>query len=175
LQVILFTDWRGTKIDENLFDAVLLNTTRIGHGYALYSHPYLYERAKQNKSAVEVCPISNQILGLVKDVRNHPAFNYMREDFPIVVASDGAGIYGMKPLSHDFYIAFMSMGGNRADLRFLKKLALNSIEYSAMTEQEKVNATSLWEAKWGIFLDEVINQFSNQKHDLLENDIIDWN
>lgn len=59
-------DWRGTKIDENLIDAVLLNTTRIGHGYALYSHPYLYEKAKEQQIAVEVCPISNQVHLLYK-------------------------------------------------------------------------------------------------------------
>lgn len=71
----------------------------------------------------------SQILGLVKDFRNHPAFNYMRDDFPVVIAADGPGIYGTTPLSHDYYIAFMALGGERADLRFLKKLAMNSIEY----------------------------------------------
>jgi adenosine deaminase CECR1 len=154
------TDWRGTKIDENLIDAVLLNTTRFGHGYALYSHPHLYERAKEKGIAVEVCPISNQILGLVKDFRNHPAANYMRDDFPVVIAADGPGIYGMTALSHDFYIAFMALGGERADLRFLKKLATNSIQYSAMSTEEKAAAMALWEAKWSIFLDDVLTMYS---------------
>jgi len=55
------TGWRGTPIDENLFDAILLNTTRIGHGYALAQYPHLMEMAEEKGIAVELCPISNQV------------------------------------------------------------------------------------------------------------------
>ena len=56
-----FIDWQGTKVDDNLIDAVLLNTSRIGHGYALPKHPEVMKIVRQQDIAVEVNPISNQV------------------------------------------------------------------------------------------------------------------
>lgn len=58
---LLFTDWQGTATDDNLIDAVLLNTSRIGHGYAIPKHPTVMKMIQQNNIAVEVNPISNQV------------------------------------------------------------------------------------------------------------------
>jgi adenosine deaminase CECR1 len=49
---------------DNLFDAVLLNTKRIGHGLGIIKYPSLYKYLIERDIAVEVCPTSNQILGL---------------------------------------------------------------------------------------------------------------
>ena len=57
----IFSDWQGTKVDENLVDAVLLNTSRIGHGYALPKHPQVMSIVKTKDIAIEVNPISNQV------------------------------------------------------------------------------------------------------------------
>lgn len=45
------TDWEDKF---NLFDAILLNTTRIGHGYALKHYPLLLEIVKSKLIALEV-------------------------------------------------------------------------------------------------------------------------
>lgn len=58
------SDWQGTRVDDNLIDAVLLNTTRIGHAYALPKHPEVMRLVKQNGIPIEVNPISNQVSNL---------------------------------------------------------------------------------------------------------------
>jgi len=155
------TDWRGTPIDENLFDAILLNSTRIGHGYALAHHPHLLKMAAEKGIAVELCPVSNQVLNLIKDARNHPGKALLQNGFPVVIASDGPGIWGSRGLSHDFYYAFMALGGARADLRFIKQLAINSIIYSSMSTDEKALALSRWSESWTEAIDAIVEFYDS--------------
>ena len=80
------TNWFNTEADVNLIDALLMDTKRIGHGYSLYKHPVLWAAFKEKDIAIEISPISNQVLHLVQDLRNHPASFYISENIPIVVS-----------------------------------------------------------------------------------------
>ena len=134
--------------NENLYDAVLLGASRIGHGVALFKHPLLMEMVKSRGIAIEVCPTSNQILGFVADLRNHPAVNYINSGLAVVLSPDDAAIM-RNSISHDFYVAFMAWG---LDLRGLKQLALNSLLHSAMDAGEKKRAIATWERRWTEFI-----------------------
>lgn len=134
--------------NENLYDAVLLGVSRIGHGLALIKHPLLMDIVKARGIAIEVCPISNQVLGFVPDLRNHPAVYYINAGLPVVLSPDDPGIM-QHSLSYDFYTAFMAWG---LDLRTLKQLAINSLVYSAMSPDEKRRALSAFERRWEVFI-----------------------
>ena len=66
---------------------------------------------------------------MIDDFTFHPAKIMIANKVPIVIGSDSPTTWNTLPLTHDFFIAFMTYGGRKADLRFLKKLALNSIKY----------------------------------------------
>jgi adenosine deaminase CECR1 len=141
----------------NLYDAILLNTTRIGHGFQLAKHPILLEDVKSRGICIEICPISNQILELVPDLRTHPAWEYFNQGIPIAISSDDPAIYGYEGISYDFYEVFMAWD---LDLRGLKQLALNSIKYSTWlnAEQEKQVYSQFVQA-WDAWIDNIANSF----------------
>lgn len=110
---------------------------------------------KRMNIAIEVNPISNQVLKLVDDMRNHAARRLFSEGYPVVVSNDDPGFWNARALSYDFYEAFMGLMSEHSDLRGLKQLAMNSLIYSSMDNKEKKAALCLWEKKWMNYVDNV--------------------
>ncbi|XP_036360305.1 adenosine deaminase 2-A-like [Octopus sinensis] len=146
------TNEQGSPIDENLVDAILLGTKRIGHGYALVKHPALLKLVQKRNLPIEVCPISNQVLGFVHDLRNHPANYLIANNYPVVISSDDPAVWQASGLSHDFYLTFMGMVSMKADLRVLKQLAINSIKFSSLPAAEREIALEDWKQRWNNFI-----------------------
>lgn len=140
----------GVSTFENIYDALLLRTRRIGHGLSLAKRPDLYPYIRQENIAIEVCPASNQILGYVADLRNHPGIVYYRSGIPIVLAGDDPGSFGYNQLTVDFYLSTMAWGLNLADL---KQLAWNSIEFSSISQWRKIQGLEKWKIQWNGFIE----------------------
>ncbi|XP_072934316.1 adenosine deaminase 2-like [Epargyreus clarus] len=148
------TNWYGTSSDENLADAIALGTRRIGHAFAIIKHPVLMEEVKKRNIALEVNVVSNVVLKLVEDVRNHPLAFFLAQNMPVVISSDDPGLWEAEPLSHDFYVTFMGVASRHADLRMLKKLALNSLYYSTVSNKDKV--IHEFDIRWTKFIDTIV-------------------
>ena len=101
------TNWAE---NENLYDAVLLGAARIGHGLALIKHPRLMQIVKERGIAVEVCPISNQLLGYVvgppqpsggplhqRRLARGPVHRRSGDLPPVAVARVLRGLHGLGP------------------------------------------------------------------------------
>lgn len=149
-----FHDGESTlPTDDNLYDAVLLNSRRIGHGINLFRFPVLFDKIKEQDIALEVCPLSNQILGYVQDLRMHPASEYINRGIPITISSDDPQLFDYSGLSYDYWSAFMAWNLSLAQM---KQIALNSLIYSAMNDNEKTAAFDHFEKKWDEWIETVL-------------------
>lgn len=95
----------GNSTDSNLFDALIFNTRRIGHGFSLYKHPNLINQVIEQNVMIEVCPISNEVLRLNEDILHHPLPAMIAHGVPTAISNDDPAILGqdVAGLSYDFY------------------------------------------------------------------------
>ena len=138
-----------TSAEENTYDAIVLGVKRVGHGLGYVKHPYLMNVLQQRNIAVEACPISNQLLGYIADLRNHPAQTYIRYGIPVVMGSDDPGTFGYDNFTVDWYMAYLGWGLDLADL---KLLGFNALNYSAMTQAEKEVALQKYSKTWSEYI-----------------------
>lgn len=140
------SDWMSV---DNLYDAVLLGTKRIGHGFNLFRFPILMDMVREKGICMEINPLSNQILGYVRDLRIHPASTYLRRGIDCTISSDDPLIFDYKGLSYDYWSIFMAW---ELDLAALKKLSRNSLTHSSLSPEEKAKALQVWETRWNTFV-----------------------
>lgn len=146
----------GESLDahnENLFDAYLLGASRVGHGLNLYRYPDLHARYVQSEICLEVCPISNQTLGYTRDIRNHPATEYLRSGVPLALCSDDPSYMENETLTDDFFAAVVGWNLGVAEL---KQLGINSIMYSGLDPAAKTRSLRAYNQLWNDFVDEML-------------------
>lgn len=124
----------SSRFNENLYDAVLLDSKRIGHGIGTELHPYLTQLIKERNIGYEICPISNFILGYTLDMRWHPVRTLMASGIAVTLNSDDPTFWGYNGLSLDFTYAFLAW---QLDLKDIKQMAINSIKQSSVEQGTK--------------------------------------
>ncbi|GAB1319518.1 Adenosine/AMP deaminase [Madurella fahalii] len=148
----------GTDVDRNLVDALLLGAKRISHAFALSWHPHITKQMKERGICVELCPISNQILGLTPRMGGHSMYGLLADNVHCTVNSDNGTLF-RSTLSHDFYQAMIG----KADMTVhgWRQLVEWSLEHACMDEAERVQIFTSWERRWKDWLKWVIEEYGD--------------
>ena len=125
----------GTDTDQNLFDAILLGSRRLGHAISLYKHPLLMNMVKERRICVECCPISNEVLRFVSSITAHPLPALLAHGVPVALSNDDPGVLGAGTagLTHDFWQALQ--GIESLGLEGLAAMAENSVRFASYKDQ----------------------------------------
>ncbi len=142
--------------NENILDAILLGTKRIGHGFQLVQWPNLVPLVKEKDICIECCPVSNFILGYVNDLRCHPVREFLHAGVQVSISPDDPGFWDYEGVTLDYVYAFLAWDLDLADL---KQLTLNSIKYAALKEEEKKVYYEFYENRWKRFLEYVRGRY----------------
>lgn len=92
-ETLLDTGGSTDPSNSNLYDAVLLNAKRIGHGFSLLKHPVLVKHFRERPICIELCPTSNELLHLCRNIKEHPYPEILAAGIPCTVNSDNPSLF----------------------------------------------------------------------------------
>jgi len=138
--------------DRNIQEALDLGATRIGHGLNMGLFPGLEEQVRAAGVTVEVCPLSNQALRYVPDLRDHPAKGWLRRGVKAALGSDDPELFQSRELSDDLALAYLAWG---LDLRTLKGLALRSITASSLPPAAMQRQLRAFRSDWEVWIADI--------------------
>ncbi|KAK6217368.1 adenosine/AMP deaminase [Colletotrichum tabaci] len=169
----------GDETDQNLFDAILLGTRRIGHGFSLYKHPLLIDMIKDKRILVESCPISNEVLRLCGSIMSHPLPALLSRGVPCALCNDDPAMLGQDTagMSHDYWQALQ--GWENVGLLGLGSMAENSVRWSAFEDETpeqwtagikeaslgsgvKADRLKQWATEWEKFCLWIVEEFGEE-------------
>uniref|UniRef100_A0A7S3FU79 Adenosine deaminase domain-containing protein n=1 Tax=Strombidium rassoulzadegani TaxID=1082188 RepID=A0A7S3FU79_9SPIT len=156
LDVYLHCGETNSRDNMQLYDAIAIGTKRIGHGFHLAYYPELQKIVKEREICIECCPVSNFVLGYVLDPRTHPARSFLHQGLPLTISSDDPGFMSYEGVTLDYVYVYMSWDLDIADL---KQLALNTIKYSSVSDDQKPKYYEFFEIKWQKFVDYIIGRY----------------
>lgn len=145
-----------SKMNDQIIDAVLLGTKRIGHGYNLIQHPEMIQMVKDRDICLECCPCSNKVLGQILDTRCHPVRTLMQMGVPVSINSDDPGFWAYEGVTLDYVYAYVAWD---LTLSELKKLCRNTITYSSIKQEDKAVHMEFFEKRWIRFLNYVRGRY----------------
>jgi len=100
---------------------------------------------------VEVCPLSNMVLGYTFDLRSHPIRDLTYKGLQFSISSDDPGFFDYEGVTLDYAYCTVAWELN---LRDLKKLSMNGITYSSIPKDKRDNLMkNVFPGKWAEFIE----------------------
>jgi len=109
-----------------------LQVERIGHGVRCIEDPALVEELRLRQIPLEVCPVSNYCLGIVKQGEMHPIREMLDAGLNCCINSDDPAMFSTSLIKEHLTLA--SLGFSWPELR---QLNLNALEVSFLSDTEK--------------------------------------
>ena len=144
------------RINYNLLDGLLIGAKRMGHAVNLFKIGNLMENIKKKGVVLEINPISNQTLKLIRDLRLHPCIRYHNNGVKICLNNDDPTLYNTKGVCYDIFVACAAM---EFDLIDLKCFCINSIDGSQISEELRKNYKNKFIKEWEEFLEFFITKY----------------
>lgn len=121
------------KKDTQIFDTLRLGATRIGHGINLIQDDETMQLMRCGKFLVEINLISNEVLGYVPDLDNHPFPILLRQGIPVCLNTDDRGMWHSN-MTDEYFVAV-----DRFNLSWqeITQLGRNSIVHSFLSPTDK--------------------------------------
>jgi len=117
-----------------------LQVERIGHGVRCVEDPTLVEALRLRQTPMEVCPVSNYCLGIVKQGEMHPIREMFDAGLNCCINSDDPAMFSTSLINE--YETLASLGFNWSELR---QLNLNALEAAFLDESEKSHYRDQWQ------------------------------
>jgi len=141
------------RTNHNISDALDLHAKRIAHAINLVYFPELENEICNNDILLELCPLSNQALRYTKNLADHPGKGYLKRGVQATLGSDDPALFGTESLTDDYFIAYLAWN---LDLRSIKKLIINSINYSGMSQESKEIYLVSFNELWNLYIRNIV-------------------
>ncbi|MFN8608419.1 MAG: adenosine deaminase [Vulcanimicrobiota bacterium] len=113
---------------------------RIGHGVRLGEEPRLMRELATRKVTLEMCPDSNLLINVVKDLKSYPLKGYSQHGVPVTISTDDRHIFDLTLVGE-----YMAMAENcDLSLQDLEKISLTGIRSSFLKPAEKARLEARW-------------------------------
>lgn len=96
-----------------------------------------------------MCPLSNQFLGYVYNLSQHPAIAFYNLGIPITISSDDPGKFGYSGVTPDYFVAAHAFGFSLKDM---KLIGLYSIGHALCSQQVKEALYTVFNEQWNSFI-----------------------
>lgn len=152
------TDRAGAGI-QNLELAAGVNALRIGHGIVLKSSDRLIKVYKEKKILVELCPLSNSLLGFVEDAKKHPGSFLLQKNVLVSISTDNRGILNYDYVSYDWFdlVLFSDLSNKKSRATTkdvytnLIKIAWDSINSASSIPRINDELRERWTSAYEVF------------------------
>ena len=110
-----------------------LGVDRIGHGTRACEDPHLVEYLVAHHIPLEMCPMSNVRIGVVRALREHPIRRFFEAGVPVSVNTDDPKMFQTR-LADEYRLLEEQCGFSRSDVR---ELILAAIRAAWLPEERK--------------------------------------